>query len=253
MAERLVAAQNYEVVVSIETTNPERYADIRRNGTIECFIENLERLNRAKQRAGSAYPKITACCILMKHTLDDIPDLVAMLKKNSVVKMHTADMCTYPEYAGPLTLADGSDLRDQALSATMTEEEIWAALAKIKALGDESIEVTVPGDWGGLKIEHADDGVILTCLDLWRLPFIKANSEMATCCWAPQLVMGNFNTQTFDEIWFGRAYRNMRLSHLTNRAPEQCLRCQQRFYAVAVPSTLLKKRDPRFTTREPFL
>lgn len=253
MAEQLVAAQNYEVVVSIETTNPERYADIRRNGAIECFIENLERLNRAKQRAGSTLPKITACCVLMKHTLDDIPDLIAMLKKHGVVKVHTADMCTYPEYAGPLTLADGSDLRDQALSATMTEDEIWAALAKIKALGDESIEIAIPGDRGGLKIEHADDGVVYTCLDLWRLPFIKANSEMATCCWAPQFVMGNFKTQTFDEIWFGKAYRKMRLSHLTNRAPEHCRKCQQRFNAVAVPSTLFKKTDPRFPTDDVFL
>lgn len=253
MAERLVAAGHGEVMISIETTNPERYADIRRNGTIERFLENLDRLNQAKQRAGSAAPKITACCILMKHTLPDIPELVATLKKHGVIGMHVADMCTYPECSEPLTLADGSDLRDQSLSATMSEEEVWREVAKIKALSDEQFYITVPGEWGGLKREAPRDGVILTCAELWTVPFVKTSSEMATCCWAPQFVMGDFKKQTFEEIWFGQRYRDMRERHLTDNAPEHCRHCQQRIYAVAVPSSVHGRIVPPNTTNDIFL
>jgi len=253
MANRLVAAGLSEVVVSIETAHPERYADIRRNGDIERFLANLDKLNEAKQRAGVDHPKITACCVMMKHTLPDIPDLITTLEQRGVVRLHLADMCTYPEYTGPLTLADGSDLRDQALGASMSEEEIWRELSALKALGTDKIEVTIPGDWGGIKIEKPDDGTVLTCIELWRLPFVKANSEMCTCCWAPQYVMGDFKTQTFEEIWFGKPYRRMRMLHLMNKAPAQCRKCQQRFYSVAVPSRIFGVFEPEFRMEEVFL
>jgi len=252
MADRLVAAGHDEIMVSIETANQDRYADIRRNGTLERFLENLRKIKQAKDRAGSSKPELSACCILMKHTLGDIPELVAMLKQYGVTKMQIADMCTYPEYQGPLTLADGSDLRDQSLSATMSEKDVWDAVARIKELSSADFEITVPGEWGGLKIEQPRNGTILTCAELWKVPFVKTNSEMATCCWAPQFVMGDFKTQTFEEIWFGKAYRGMRLSHLSNNPPEHCRKCQQRIYAVAVPSRLFGRTHSRNRTSEVF-
>ncbi len=253
MAERLVAAGHDEVMVSIETTNPERYADIRRNATIERFLENMGKLARAKERAGTTHPKITACSILMKHTLEDIPEMVSVLKSFGVVRLHFADMCTYPEHDGPLTLADGTDLRDQALGATMSQDEIWEEVAKIKALEDETFELTVPGEWGDLKMEKSNDGRVLTCKELWRLPFVKPDSTLATCCWAPQFVMGDFKTQSFREIWFGEQYRDMRLKHLTNRHPDHCRQCQQLMYTVAQPSRIFGPAPEGHPTDEVFM
>jgi len=253
MAERLVAAGHDEIMVSIETTNPERYADIRRNATLDRFLENMRKIQKAKEYAGATRPKITACSIFMRHTLADIPEMVAMLKSLGVVRLHFADMCTYPEYAGPLTLADGSDLREQSLSATMSKEQVAEEMAKIKALADDTMAITVPGDWGDLKVRKPKDGAVLTCSELWRLPFVKPDSTMATCCWAPQFVMGDFKTQSFNEIWFGEKYRNMRLKHLTNNHPEHCRQCQQLMYTVAKPSSLWGVVEPVHSTNDVFM
>ena len=162
VAERLVAAGHGEIMVSIETTNPERYADIRRNGTIEDFLAGLERLQRAKQKTGSEYPEVSACCILMKHTLDDIPELVRTLKAYGCRRVHFADLCTYPECECELPMADGTDMRELALPATMSEEEIRAKLDEFKALADDDLIITVPGDFGDLKIEKPHDGAVTT-------------------------------------------------------------------------------------------
>ncbi len=253
MAERLVAVGHDEIMVSIETTNPQRYADIRRGGAIEKFLDNLGKIKKERERLGVDHPTITACCILMRHTLQDIPALVATLKSYGVVSMHIADLCTYPEYSGPLTLADGSDLREQSLSATMPEKQVWEEINKIKALADSSFEITAPGDWGGLKIEKPKDGTVLTCRELWKIPFVKPDSTLATCCWAPQFVMGDFKTHTFNEIWFGKTYMDMRRKHLTNRHPEHCLQCQQLMYTVASPSRLFGPSMPEKPVDHVFL
>lgn len=239
MAERLVEAGHNELIVSIETAHPERYADLRRNGTLDRFLQNLDRLAHAKKRAGAFDPAVTACTILMKHTLPDIPELVRVLKEHGVTHMTAVDLCTYPEYTEPLTLADGSDLREQSLSKNMSRKEIDRVLREIKALADDQFSIFVPGEGSGLKPESACPPGVLTCKELWRIPFVKADGSFCACCWAPQFVMGNIKQQPFEEIWLGDAYRRLRWQHLSNQAPEHCRKCQMRIYPVAKPSRLL--------------
>jgi radical SAM protein with 4Fe4S-binding SPASM domain len=184
-------------------------------------------LRDCKERAGADRPVVSANIILMKHTLDDVPELLTKLKELGVSSAQFVDLCTYPEYEGPLTLRDGTDLRQQQLAAVMSEEEIWDKLNEFKSYGDDDFIVTIPGEWGGLKIAKDTSRTVFTCFELWKMPFLKPDGVLSTCCWAPQFEMGDFKEQTFEEIWFGDAYHDMRMSHLTNSHPQHCLECQE--------------------------
>lgn len=254
MAEKLVSCGHTEVQVSIETVDPELYADIRRGGDLERVRANLARLAKAKERAGSDTPEITVHAILMKCVLPGVPELVRTLKEWGVSRMHFADLCTFP--GCDVKMSDGELVSNQALHVTMSEDEIWEAITHIKELEDDSFKISVPGDWGGLRVNHAQGVGVLTCIELWEMPFVTCDGYMTPCCWAPHqdiFNMGSFSKQTFEHIWFGKAYHKLRMQHLTNKHPKHCRKCPQLIYTACPPSLLRGKTKPAKTYDKFFL
>jgi len=240
IADRLVESGHHEIQVSIESTDPALFSDLRRNASLDRVIENIQRINEAKKRRQSPYPEIKVHAILMKHLLPGVPELVKTLKGLGVTSMHFIDLITNG-IAGNATLADGSRLIDMALSASMSEKEIWDLIADIKRLGDDKFPISGPGDWGGLKLNRKQGVGILTCQELWERPFITTGGYMTPCCYMPDqniMNMGRFGDMTFDEIWFGQAYQELRRKHITNYHPPQCANCQQLVYTYVDPSRL---------------
>ena len=238
-AERLVRLRHSEIEVSIESIDPEVFADIRRGTTLEQVLGNLRKINEAKKRLGSEYPRIHASVVLMKATLHRAVELITEMKRAGVKRMDFNDLNTDGLDLN-VVLRDGSRLRDNSLS-TMPEAEVARALAEIKRLGDDELEICVPGDLAGRKDMAKRPRGIITCLDMWELPYIDSAGRMTPCCWLPDgdiMTLGDFNTQSFDEIWFGERYERLRRQHLTNQHPPECARCQQLMYVAAAPSRL---------------
>ena len=150
MAERLVRCGHSEVQVSMETTDPDLYASIRRGAKLERVLKNIERLRAAKERNGSQVPEVTVHALLIKAVLPTISAMVCTLRELGVRRIHFADLQLDPHSRSQLS--DGSSIQDHALPATMSEEQIWKTIDEIKSLQDDSIEVSVPGDWGGLRL-----------------------------------------------------------------------------------------------------
>ena len=121
-AERLVRSQHAEIKVSIESIDPDVFADIRRGTTLGRVIENMRKIHDAKKRLGSNYPEIYVNAILMKATLNGIPEFVAEMNRIGVTKMDFNDLNT-DGLGLDITLRDGSRLWDNTLS-TMPESEV---------------------------------------------------------------------------------------------------------------------------------
>ncbi len=248
MARRLVELGHSEVIVSIETVDPELYAELRRNATLDRVLNNIRTLNEEKKRQHSKYPVIKAHAILMKHLIPGFPEMIRTFKELGLEGVHFIDFLTYG-VDQTLRLSNGERLMDMVLSATMSEEEILRVIANLRSLQDETFHVSVPGDWGGLCLGRKQDGGILTCVELWERPYILIDGHIVPCCFVSGPRLGDFNTQTFEEIWFGEPYQKLRWQHLTNQHPPVCASCQQLIYAVATPSLLKQvvKPDHRYT------
>jgi radical SAM protein with 4Fe4S-binding SPASM domain len=241
-AERLVACSHNEIFVSIESTNPEQFEDVRRGGSLERVLKNLEKLHAAKRRAGSDLPKVSVHAILMKHLLSQVPEMVATLRDYGVSELHFTELNTYD--AREATLKDGTRLKDMVLRATMSDDESWRALRAIEALGNEQMKVFVPGNSIGMHLHQPQRVGVVTCRELWEMPYVTVDGYVTPCCYGshPSIFnMGNFSEQSFEEIWFGKPYQRLRWQHVTNRHPEHCRKCHQLFLTFAMPSRLFHR------------
>lgn len=252
MARRLVEVGHSEIIVSVESVDPELYAELRCNATLDRVLGNIRKLKEEKERQNSEFPVIKAHAILMKHLLPGVPDLVRTFREMGLVNVHFIDFITRG-VSEEVRLSNGERLVDMALNATMTEEEIRQAIAEIKALGDDTFSVSVPGDWGGLHLGHKQGQGILTCKELWERPYVMVDGQISPCCFTPRPCLGDFHRQTFDEIWSGEAYERIRRQHLTNRHPRVCANCQQLLYTFESPSLLCGKHEPQFRYTRAFI
>jgi len=244
-AERLVRSGHSAIDLSIDTVDPALFADLRRGTTLEHVLGNLRKISEAKKRLGSDHPQIHANAVLTKASLQGLSELIAEMKKAGVTRMNLADMNTDGVDLN-VVLRDGSRLGDNLLSR-MPEGDVVQALAEVRRLASKEFEICMPGDLVGRKgVAKRPPGVI-TCAELWERPFIDSAGRMTPCCWLPDgdiITLGDFNTQSFDEIWFGERYELLRRQHLTNRHPLNCARCQQLMYVVAAPSRLRAAPEP---------
>lgn len=254
-AERLVKAGNGEVIASIDTTDPEMFADIRRGAKLETVFNNIRSINEAKKKFGSDKPEVKVHAVLLNRTLPTIPQMVQDLKNLGIKHLTFVDF----NVSGvnlDRQFRDGGRMYDECLLNNMSEQEIWQEIEKIKALADDSFTIVTPGEYGGLKGAAQAGTGVLTCSELWDSPFVTCDGFVTPCCWAshPSIFnLGNINEQPFEKIWFSDKYFKLRAQHVMNRHHTHCRQCQQLTLTIADPSKAkCKKKSPRRYTK-PFL
>lgn len=236
MTEELVRLPLDLLIISIDAIDPDVFADIRRGAHFDLLprvVGNIERVQQTKGRLGSAKPQIRVASLLMKRTLHQVPELVNRLKALGVSVIQFADVVT-TGIPPDLRFSDGSRCADQTLIG-LPQEERMRMMSNIKALDSPECRIEVPEDWGGAS-QVLRQNAVLTCDDLWDKPYVTVEGIVTPCCFAPykeQLPMGDLRKQTFEEIWFGEAYQQLRLAHLTTRVPPLCYACAQRVKLVA--------------------
>ena len=78
--DRLVLSGLDRMIVSLDGITQESYGKYRRNGNLELVRENLLRLQRAKQRLGTATPKLIWQFLVFRHNEDEIEQARAIYK-----------------------------------------------------------------------------------------------------------------------------------------------------------------------------
>jgi MoaA/NifB/PqqE/SkfB family radical SAM enzyme len=76
------------VTVSLDGTDPETYADVRRGAELRAVLENIEMLNERKAEAGTSFPRVAIEFVALKQNraeLADLPGLARRLGANRVI------------------------------------------------------------------------------------------------------------------------------------------------------------------------
>jgi radical SAM protein with 4Fe4S-binding SPASM domain len=236
-AENLVKSRHGEVTVSIESVDPDMYADIRRKGTLDTVLSNMRLLADTKKRLGMDTPKIRVNAVLMYSTMDHIETLVETLKNLGVSEINFQGLNTegIPEKA---RLKDGTLMSKNAL-ASLSDQEIENIINRIKALDCPECHVSTHWDLGGRHSQNIPKDFIRTCREMWERPYVDSNGHVTPCCLIPDgsiMSLGNLNEQSFKDIWAGDAYNTLRRQHLTGNPPKACVNCQAMNYIFDVKS-----------------
>ncbi len=215
--------------VSIDAATPATYERIRRGGRWDTLMSNLRALQEAKLRAGSEYPRLTFNFVMMRSNLEELPQLVRLaheLGAEGVSAMH-------------LTPFDRLQLEDELLDAQpeRCNAVLEATRAEAVRLG-VPVALPEPFDVAGLAPRGLKDdppeGFLFpsaeraksSCPFPWQFVGIDPYGKVVPCgWWYTRAPMGDSRTQSFDEIWNGAPWRELRREHSTGALQEPCLSC----------------------------
>ena len=244
--------------VSCDGVSKETFEFIRRGLDFDRFKENLRVLT-------SEFPhmRVNLDCVLMTHNITEAADIVKFAKENGVASVHfnllrtnprignQADcIFNYPSLAAKcinkaIETANFLDIEIVCprLGSAKTDAQAESELASLMAVNRDAlikerlqnIDVTdhdsIAEDY--LNIEACANDFNNSTFNggkycSWALErcYIDIAGNVSTCCFNVHHYMGNlYNAESFDEIWNGSNYRNLRLKMAVNILPEWCRNC----------------------------
>lgn len=242
IAEKLVELQHDKIAVSIESVEPELYLWIRpgsKNHSLQRVLDNIKLLAETKRKNSSQYPVIAVHSILFKSMINQIPEMVRILRETGANMLCFQHLITIG-IPDDKVLPDGKPIKDECVQGLSTDEK-KEILQLIRSLNSSDFAVIPPHDFDSFDEVLPPHEGILTCFDLWEKPTILANGDFMPCCYTlgyHQFFMGNIYDTDFKSIWFNNKYKDLRWQHVSGKLNPVCANCSQ-LYQVTHPSTKL--------------
>ncbi|HIJ89329.1 MAG: radical SAM protein [Desulfobulbaceae bacterium] len=209
------------VSISIDSTDPARFARSRINGNLDDVLRNIKRLRAFRDANGYRYPKIAIKGTLFDYSEGELLDIVKLAREHGAeffesfqplnAKQSYVDI--YPEEnRGQLACLDRvtrAISRDSALA--------WQLLRPASEfLAEEGIEFGGPGRANGLR-PNCDEQYVYALL----------TGDITPCCQVKQPIDSEWNLfrHPLDAIFQNPQYENMRFNLWNGIFPEYCRGC----------------------------
>lgn len=175
------------MIISVDGTTQETYADYRKAGKLETVLQGARNVVKWKKELKSATPHIIFQFLVVKPNEHQIPDIYRLAEEIGVdeVKLKTAQIYDYKE---------GSDL-----IPTIDKYSRYAQQAD-----------------GTYRVKNE---LLNHCWKLWHACVISWDGLVLPCCFDKDAdhKLGDLKSRPFREIWHGEAYHRFRTSLLKGR------------------------------------
>lgn len=213
------------VTVSVDGTDPETFADVRRGATLRTVLENTEILKETKAAAGSSIPRLGIEFVALRRNEDQLRELPALARRLAVNRVivthllpHTEEMAEEILYSRnvrpPLPTISGWPAHggDWLLWGTMELPRMhWGAERRCRFVGSKALVV----GW---------DGGVSPCYALSHsyAYFIFGRRKDVT-----RYTLGNVNERDLRAIWTSDDYVRFRAEVRRFNFPS-CVDCDLR-------------------------
>ncbi|MSR75567.1 MAG: radical SAM protein [Planctomycetes bacterium] len=222
----------HKVDVSVDSHLPGMYEEIRVGGSHARMLAGLRRLVALQREEGF---RLTLVCVLMRQNLTTLDGLITFAHQEGVQYVRIQKML--PFFTDPHRFHV-----DECFTPHEIRLHLDRALATARHLGiglhlalDEEQEVAAPP----IAQIVTTPAVILAihdalftavpglCRQLSSYVRILPNGNVYPCCrgWDDHLLMGNIFQSSFEAIWNGPAYQQLRGEFLSGELREGCRRC----------------------------
>jgi MoaA/NifB/PqqE/SkfB family radical SAM enzyme len=218
-AEQCVRSGLARMHVSLDAAEREAYEYIRVGSRYERVVRNLERMNEAKRRLGSAAPEIRLVAVLMRRNLGELPGLVRFAHAHGIRSLSTQHLAhdftesTLPaKYAEMRAFVDGETLAGE--DPARVERCFGEARGLASRLGVELRLPTFKGKKG--------------CDWPWRGAYVAYSGEAMPCCMVATPDRANFGNMAHDgvaAVWDNADYNAFRDRLASDEPPEICRGC----------------------------
>jgi len=255
-AEALARAGVARITVSIDGATPATYERIRRRGKFADLLRGLRALGAVRRRQGR--PLLFLNMVAMAGNLHELPAMIDLCAGVGGDGVHLEGLYEWPSPAledfsrrenlshlAPERIAEllaearrraaGSGVQlfsrlDELahFSASARTAEAVASPAAPPAASAPAVPTAAPPAPGPGTAAAATEvsGPVLpwACSEPWTTINVNAAGEVRPCCFNDQ-PMGNLAERSWDAIWNGRDYREMRADHAAGRVPASCAQC----------------------------
>ena len=213
---------------SIDAATGPTYRRIRKGGSWEMLIANLDALVAAKNAHESGAPILFFSFCAMRKNIEELPDFVRLAAHygaSKVIVQHVVESKLTP---------NESLVHHREVAEPIMERTRRLARELSIDLDMRNLDPVAEGDASAV-----DEGVLPTpaafkeknrlvkdCPFPWEHIFLKSNYEVQICAilWE-EMVMGNLRQRSIGEIWNGDGYHKLRQQMCGTDAPEACVYC----------------------------
>jgi MoaA/NifB/PqqE/SkfB family radical SAM enzyme len=211
------------IAVSFDAGEPETFARVRRGARLDRVLRNLDVMVDEAHASGMGTDNMHLNVIVQPASLPELT-VIAGHAARLGVRMHL----------NPIILDEGHPDRLMYHRA-----DVVHALADLAAFADENaVDIQLNA---ALDSVWADEGTAdKTCTHPWMYLYVNYQGEVGFCDHligpgAARHLLGDLGTSTFQEIWNGPEYRNLRAQHGAGREAidegyEECRWCYRNRY-----------------------
>ncbi|MDD5556474.1 MAG: radical SAM protein [bacterium] len=211
--------------ISVDAARPETYRRIRKGGELEELLAGVRRVNEEKARQGRAAPAIEFLALGMLETAEEIPGVVRLAAASGASRVVVQEMADFKEVRGQ-SLAWGH----RELGRKWYGEAAAAARESgvgISLLPPDQFEEPSPAETHKAASGARPAAVLKDCFLPWTMPIVTTTGDVIPCCTLFES-MGNLHEAGFEEIWRGKAFRDLRRAILGPNPPPTCRICSAR-------------------------
>lgn len=204
------------LTVSVDSPDPNIYEFIRRGAKWSKLVENVRALMSARESIRpNPRPRLDMQAVLMLATIETLPALVRLAKDMGFDLIKGVHLGVFSE-----DMVNESLLRHRELYNQKREE----ALAVAREVGIE-ILLPPPLKERTVSLEQKGTPPQMGCEFLWRRSFINYDGTVFACCHPNPPLVGNLTGATFEQIWRGFAYSELRRRIFTDNPHPSCAKC----------------------------
>jgi radical SAM protein with 4Fe4S-binding SPASM domain len=260
--EKIIDVQMPLLTVSIDGATKETFERIRTPAKWDVVMKRFDLVKEIKDASGSEFPHLSATAVIMRSNIHEMPDLVRLMHEKGATQMNFVHMGVIGGLGvehetlmnDPVlcntTLREIQRVADELGMRVTLPMEIPENLAN----GTE-IDAAKAQDGGGSAIVSANDAVGIgsamgvaeflnhkldefllkgkkkdnhrrACYFPWYYIHVNPDGTVFPCgAWFEFTTFGDFNTQSFREIWTGEKYTELRRQIYGMKLRDVCANC----------------------------
>lgn len=239
--------------ISCDGATKETFEMIRRGLSFDTFLTNLRRLNRIAPNLGKNLD-----CVIMRENIDEVLMLVEFAKNNGFksIRLHRMGInpCIGNAYDSDKEFEQYAVIKVLEAKEKATELGIAiqipnyvSEIERVKKLFFDPVtfskiidhrqeiakekykDIRLDIDYFSSQVTDEDfkNGWDASRHCQWAIErcYVDLNGNISTCCFNVRKKMGNILDRSFDDIWNGEAYKQLRMMMAKKQLPYFCKEC----------------------------
>lgn len=218
------------VTISFDGACKETFEAIRRKAVFEKVVANVRRLRDLKREMGSERPRLQFCTTLMRTNIEEVEELLGIFAELGGEEVDFRHVVPYEGLEScELSLFEHKELTNRHLDrARGLAADLGLQLVNCPA----NFDLSPPAEPAAAPAPASETDAAPAshlrrmCDSPWTMILIHPDGGVVPCSnWYTHELMGNVREQSFEEIWNGPKYRELREGLLTGNLSENCSRC----------------------------